>query len=168
MKSLIKLLKIRRRFGYVPQHWKLIDFPFDARICFGKNVKFEGSCYLGENLFIDARGSLSIGNNVIFGPSVTVLTYEHQLDPNYLPYGPGIIKKPVKIGNNVWLGFGSIILGGAEIGSNSIIGAGSVVKGKIESNSIYAGNPAKRLRELVFTDSAEEYQTKQSMKNRWG
>lgn len=49
------------------------------------------------------------------------------------------------IGNNVFIGMRSIILQGANIGDNVIIGAGSVVSGKVESNSVYAGNPAKKI-----------------------
>lgn len=50
-----------------------------------------------------------------------------------------------KIGSNVFLGMNTIVLMGAHIGDNVIVGAGSVVHGELESNSVYAGNPAKRI-----------------------
>lgn len=54
-------------------------------------------------------------------------------------------QKKTVIGNNVFIGMGAIILMGANIGDNVIIGAGAVVSGKVESNSVYAGNPAVRV-----------------------
>lgn len=55
---------------------------------------------------------------------------------------------PIKIGNNVFIGTSCIILPGTIIGNNVVIGAGSIVKGNIESNSVYAGVPAKRIKPL--------------------
>lgn len=49
------------------------------------------------------------------------------------------------IGNNVFIGYGSVVLCGSEIGDNVIIGSQSVVRGKLEANSVYAGVPAKRI-----------------------
>lgn len=51
--------------------------------------------------------------------------------------------KPVRIGDNVWIGMGSIILKGVDIGDNSIIGAGSVVTRDIPANCVACGSPAK-------------------------
>lgn len=62
------------------------------------------------------------------------------------------------IGNNVFVGAGSIILMGCCIGDNTVIGAGSVCKGKIQENSVYAGNPCKRICSLM------EYQEKLKMR----
>lgn len=61
------------------------------------------------------------------------------------------IIKPIKIGNNVYIGTGSIILPGVTIGDNVIIGAGSVVTKDIPSNTVFAGIPAR------FIKSIEEY-----------
>ncbi len=66
---------------------------------------------------------------------------------------------PVKIAKNVWIGERSIILKGTEIGENSIIGAGSVVSGKVPANVVYAGNPAKEIRNL----DKEEFKTRESL-----
>lgn len=72
--------------------------------------------------------------------------------------------KPITIGNNVFLGLGTIVMPGSTIGDNVIIGAGSIVRGKIESNSVYAGVPAKYLcsldeyrerNELFFTPTKQ-------------
>lgn len=67
---------------------------------------------------------------------------------------------PVVIGNNVFIGMHSIILKGTTIGNNVIIGAGSVVNGKVESNSVYAGVPAKRIMSLedYYRKKKENYE----------
>lgn len=54
-------------------------------------------------------------------------------------------QKPVNIGNNVFIGYGTVVLGGSVIGDNVIIGANSLVCSSLESNSVYAGVPAKRI-----------------------
>jgi acetyltransferase-like isoleucine patch superfamily enzyme len=58
------------------------------------------------------------------------------------------------IGNNVFVGNGSILLPGTSIGDNTVIGAGALVKGELEANSVYAGVPARRI------CSYEEYKTR--------
>lgn len=93
---------------------------------------------------------IKIGNNVVIASGVTILTH----DASYLVicykngrlFGGGA---PVAIGNNVFIGMHSTILKGTEIGDNVIIGAGSLVKGKIESDSVYAGVPAKKICSLA-------------------
>ena len=81
---------------------------------------------------------ITIGDNVTFGPGVYVFC--HDAAPckqiGYAKIGQ------VNIGNNVFVGAGSIILPGVSIGENSIIGAGSVVSRSVPANMVYAGNPA--------------------------
>lgn len=59
-----------------------------------------------------------------------------------------------KIGNDVWIGYGSIIMQGVTIGDGAIIAAGSVVTKDVGSYSIYGGNPAKFIRERFETEDA--------------
>ncbi len=72
----------------------------------------------------------------------------HPLDPYKRHKSEFTKTKPVKIGNNVFIGVNSIILKGTEIGDNSVIGAGSVVAGIIPPNVIAAGNPCKVIKTL--------------------
>ena len=60
----------------------------------------------------------------------------------------GMSPKSIKIGKNVWIGSGSIVLGGVTIGDNAVIGAGSVVTKDIPENMIAVGSPARVIRSI--------------------
>lgn len=115
-----------------------------------KGAKIGENCYIfcPKDTNIDTSNAylLEIGNDVkITGPT-TILMHDYstcvinRLDKKI--YGK---QRKVKIGNNIFLGWGCTILCGTEIGDNTIIGAGAVVSGKLEKNSVYAGNPAKKI-----------------------
>ena len=89
---------------------------------------------------------LNIGEYCKFASGVKILTHDYSRSV-LRRYSGDIIGESGKtiIGNNVFVGMDSIILMGTHIGDNVVIGAGSVVKGVIESNSVYAGNPAKKI-----------------------
>jgi len=82
---------------------------------------------------------ISIGDNVTVGNKVTILAHD---DSTRLYTNYGRIGKVI-IGNNVFIGAGTIILANSRIGDDVIIGAGSVVKGNIPNNSVIAGVPAR-------------------------
>lgn len=96
----------------------------------------------GPNQYIQGENGIEIGNNVQIGPSVSIISANHDLSD----FDLHLFSKPVKIGNNVWIGCNSVILPGVEIGSNVVIGAGSVVTKNIPSNSIALGSPCKVVR----------------------
>jgi acetyltransferase-like isoleucine patch superfamily enzyme len=122
---------------------------------FGSLKKESGSLFIGNNVGISEfcyfaiRGNLSIGNDVIIGPGVKIFTENHSFDIKNMSFRlQEEIRKDVIIGNNVWIGANSTILSGVNIGSNVVIAAGSVVNKNIESNCIYAGVPAKFIKNL--------------------
>jgi len=106
--------------------------------------------YIAPDVHIDTEGGLSIGNNFVASTRVIILTHDYSFTMGLEALGkrpPTDIEicLPVKIGNNVFVGAGAIILPGTHIGNHVIIGAGSIVQGMVEDNSVYAGNPAKHL-----------------------
>lgn len=113
---------------------------------------------IGENVGMSSTAivsyeKISIGDNVKIGGGVCIYdTNFHSLDPSQRKNKVDDFKnrknKPVKIGNNVFIGAHSTILKGVEIGDNSIIGACSVVTKNIPANEIWGGNPAILLRKL--------------------
>ena len=85
-------------------------------------------------------GNITINENTIIGPNVTICTSNHSLDVMERVKG-WIYIQDVNIGKNVWIGAGTIILPGVSIGDNSVIGAGSVVTKSIPKNVLAFGNP---------------------------
>lgn len=89
---------------------------------------------------------LKIGKKVLVTSGVKILTHDYSWAVITELYGDcvgGV--SPVFIGDNVFIGVNTVILKGTYIGNNIIIGASSVVSGKLKGNSVYAGNPARRI-----------------------
>jgi acetyltransferase-like isoleucine patch superfamily enzyme len=113
---------------------------------------------IGNNLGISqaaiiCHSNISIGNNVKIGGGVCIYDTDfHSLDSklrsNISTDYPNKITIPVSIHDNAFIGAHSLILKGVIIGENSIIGAGSVVTKPVPANQIWAGNPAKFIRQL--------------------
>lgn len=106
------------------------------------------NCYIYEpksvNIDLFRPWLLSIGDNVVICAKTTILTHDYSHTVLCTKYGQNIgDAKPVTIGNNVFIGIGTLIVMGTEIGNNVIIGAQSVVHGKIPDDCVVAGNPAK-------------------------
>ncbi len=99
---------------------------------------------VNEFCFIWAGGDLEIGDNVLIGHGVTILTSEHNYDKiNISIKYSGISLKPVKIGSDVWIGARATILAGVTINDGSIIAAGAVVTKDVPPYTIVGGVPAK-------------------------
>ncbi|MGB0868608.1 MAG: acyltransferase [Flavobacteriales bacterium] len=107
-------------------------------------VKIGVGCSIGQVHFGSEPYLVSIGNNVQVTDGVKFFTHGsawlfRMKDPTFDYFGKIIVNDNVYIGNNV------LLMPGVEIGSNVIIGAGSIVTKSIPNNSIYAGNPAKKI-----------------------
>ena len=123
-----------------------IEPPFRANWG-GKNLHFGNSVYANFNLTVVDDGDIYVGDRVMFGPNVTIATANHPIEPT-LRSTAMQYNKPVRIGENVWIGAGSVIVPGVTIGKNSVIGAGSVVVKDIPENVVAVGNPCRVLREI--------------------
>lgn len=126
-----------------------IEAPFHAN--WGCNIHIGNNFYANFNLTVVDDADVYIGDSVMIAPNVTIATGTH-------PIAPELREKvyqynlPVKIGNRVWIGAGSIILPGVTIGDNSVIGAGSVVTKDIPSGVVAVGNPCRVMREISRRD----------------
>ena len=119
-------------------------------IFIGENTEINMNC-----VFLDCN-HIRIGANVMIGPGVHIYAVFHPLRAaerfpahaaEEFNFGVGLTK-PVTIGDNVWIGGGSIILPGVDVGDNVTIGAGSVVTKSIPPNVLAVGNPCRVVREL--------------------
>ena len=110
----------------------------------GEGLEIGDNVGIAQNCFIQVRGRVSIGNNVIFGPGVSVFSENHVFDDPELPIvSQGEKRQGVTIEDGVWVGAQAVILDGVRVGKNSIIAAGSVVNKDVADYSIVGGVPAK-------------------------
>lgn len=145
----------------------------------GKTPEFGKNCFFAENAVITGdviagdncsfwfhsvvRGDLDsvrIGNHVNIQDGAVLHTRNKKSKVeigNHVTIAHNAVVHGAKIGNNVLIGIGTIILDHAEIGSNCIIGAGSVVPagGKVESRSLYMGNPARKIKDITDKEIQE-------------
>ena len=122
-----------------------IEPPF--RCDYGYNIVVGKGFYANFGCIILDVNRVTIGINVKFGPNVQVYSATHPADPELRLAGKEM-GYPVSIGDNVWIGGGSIICPGVNIGSNSVIGAGSVVVKDVPEKVVAAGNPCRIVRQL--------------------
>lgn len=122
-----------------------VYFDYGKHTFVGKNFYANFDC-----IFLDVN-TITIGDNVMFGPRVGLYTAGHPIDKDIritgLEYG-----LPITIGNNVWIGGNVVVMPGVHIGDNTIIGSGSVVTKDIPSDVIAAGNPCKVIRKITTED----------------
>lgn len=125
--------------------------------------------YDPPHTLIDSSGAafIKIGKNVQISRGGVILGHDYSYSIlSSVFYDMPRVQKRTIIGDNVFIGMNAVILMGSHIGDNVIIGAGAVVSGQIESDSVYAGNPAKKICTLTehyqkcvsrFEDSAHIY-----------
>lgn len=118
---------------------------------YGYNIHVGDSFYANHNMVVQDGLPIKFGDNVFIGPNCTFTTAEHPVDPELRKKGVEIAKS-ITVGNNVWIGAGSVILGGATIGDNTVIGAGSVVTKDIPANVVAVGVPCRVKREISEKD----------------
>ena len=141
-------------------------FEPNIRVEYGTNVSFGKNFYMNYDCMLLDVAKISIGDNVMFGTRVMIVTPMHPMlgeerIMQQFPDGFYNIEyaKPVTIGNNVWLASGVIVCPGVTIGDNAVIGAGSVVTRDIPSNVLATGVPCKVIRGLGEKDRMNVWDT---------
>lgn len=120
-----------------------VDYGFNTKI--GERFYANMDC-----IFLDVA-PIKIGDDVMFGPRVQLITATHPIDAGVRLRGLEL-GKAICIGDRVWLGAGVIVNPGVTIGENTIVGSGSVVTKDLPANVIAVGNPARILREISEED----------------
>jgi maltose O-acetyltransferase len=134
---------LRQLFGADTDAWVQPPFFCD----YGTNIRLGSKVFFNFNCVVLDVMQVTIGSNVLFGPSVQIYTATHPVEADvrrkWLEFA-----KPVTIGSDVWIGGGAIVCPGVTIGERSVIGAGSVVTRHVPDDVVAAGNPCKVIRRL--------------------
>lgn len=164
----MKILFINLRkifFSIIVQLIKYLPFKTTMKLrnyCYQHLMRSIGSCNisdgvtilhpnklrLGERVSIHPYtyivGEVDIGNNVGIAAKCSIIAQTHNYSDTSIPFKfQGTVEQPISIGNDVWIGTNSVILGNTKIGDGVVVGAGSVVSGEISSYSVVMGNPAR-------------------------
>ncbi|MDA3780765.1 MAG: acyltransferase [Bacteroidales bacterium] len=108
------------------------------------NLKIGKGSIIGDNVILDARNGIEIGDNVNFSSNISIWTEQHDHRDKYFRCNSDE-SFGVKINNRVWIGPNVTILHGVTIGEGAVVAAGSVVTKNIEPFAIYGGMPAKNI-----------------------
>jgi maltose O-acetyltransferase len=109
---------------------------------YGYNISLGEGVFLNFNCIVLDVVEVVIGDRTQIGSSVQIMTPDHPRDPERRRAGLEI-GRPVRIGANVWIGSGAIILPGVTVGDDAIVGAGSVVTRDVPAGATVVGNPAR-------------------------
>ena len=170
------LKKIKNKLNYILTDfasWKHVSWPMRAKILRWLGMDIHETALIGYNCKIMDLTKFSCGENVVInneayigneggvkiaeyarlGPQVMILTRSHPYENNVIRRLPNKdIDIECTIGKGCWLGARSIILPGVNLAEGCIIAAGSVVTKSTEPNGLYAGSPAKRIKDLPVGD----------------
>lgn len=117
-------------------------------------VRIGAKSVLGQECTISAFQHVSIGSECILADRVMLIDFDHGIVDVERPIRlQGIYKRDVRIGSNVWVGYGACVLRGVSIGDNSVVGTAAVVTKDVPDDAVVAGVPARviRMREAPRT-----------------
>lgn len=149
--------KIRKKYRKIKNEYKIYIFSKNNNCYFGDEINYTGSLsslLIGEGTTINSyanlrfkNGEIRIGKKCLIARNVTILTQSYNTDRAKLISSENMYVKDVVIGDGVWIGSNVVIMPGVNIGDYAIVGAGSIVTKNIGDFEIWAGVPAKKIRD---------------------
>jgi acetyltransferase-like isoleucine patch superfamily enzyme len=110
-------------------------------------VSIGAKTVLGQECTISAFRHVSIGRECVIADRVMLIDFDHGAVEVERPVRlQGIYKRDVRVGHNVWIGYGACILRGVTIGDNAIVGTNAVVTKEVPANAVVGGVPARVIR----------------------
>ncbi|HEX8742562.1 MAG TPA: acyltransferase [Thermoleophilaceae bacterium] len=140
------VLQIGRRGRIELGRWSWLGHGTKIR-CHEGVVSIGAKTVLGQECTISAYQHVSIGRECVIADRVMLIDFDHGVVEVERPIRlQGIYKRDVRVGNNVWIGYGACILRGVTVGDNAIIGTNAVVTKDVPDNAIVGGVPARLIR----------------------
>lgn len=112
----------------------------------GHNLRFGRNVFINHGCTAIVAGGIEIGDDVMIGPNVQLISGGHPLDPE--TRRSASTWAPIRIGRGVWIGAGATILQGVTIGEDAVVAAGAVVTRDAPSRTLVGGMPARVMRQL--------------------
>jgi acetyltransferase-like isoleucine patch superfamily enzyme len=110
-------------------------------------VSIGAKTVMGQECTISAYQHVSIGRECVIADRVMLIDFDHGMVEVERPIRlQGIYKRDVRVGNNVWIGYGACILRGVTVGDNAVIGTNAVVTEDVPDNAVVGGVPARVIR----------------------
>jgi acetyltransferase-like isoleucine patch superfamily enzyme len=112
----------------------------------GVNIRVGRDVFINQACILNDIGGIEIGDEVMIGPRVSLLSSGHPLDPERRR--KQILAAPIVIERGVWLGAGATVLQGVTVGADAVVAAGAVVTRDVPPRTLVAGVPAGVLRQI--------------------
>lgn len=149
--DIIRLIEIEKKAPQIPYHkfksfgknsffWGKIHF-----ISGYENINIGTNVHINNNVFIRGEGGVTIGDNTHISRNLVLYSINHDFNGELIPYDDQLVKKPVKIGPNVWIGMNVCITPGTTIGEGCIIGMGTVVSGEVPPLTIVGSQKWRKI-----------------------
>jgi acetyltransferase-like isoleucine patch superfamily enzyme len=113
----------------------------------GREIHIGPGTFVNFGCVFDNLGPIRIGARCHLGMRAMLVTSTHEIGPASSRAG-ALSGRPITVGDGCWIGAGAILLPGVDVGAGCIVASGAVVTRSCEPNGVYAGNPARRLRDL--------------------
>ena len=126
--------------------WSWIGHGSKIRVHEGE-ARIGAKSVLGQECTISAFQHVSIGRECIIADRVMLIDFDHGVVEVDRPIrAQGIYKRDVRVGHNVWIGYGVAILRGVTVGDNSVLGTSTIVSKDVPANAVAAGVPVRVIR----------------------
>jgi acetyltransferase-like isoleucine patch superfamily enzyme len=139
-------LEIGRNATLRVGRWAWIGHGSKIRVHEGE-VSIGAKTVIGQDCTVSAYQHVSIGRECIIADRVMMIDFDHGVTEVERPIRvQGIYKRDVRVGHNVWIGYGACVLRGVSVGENSVVGTNSVLTRDVPANAVVAGVPARVIR----------------------